>query len=146
MEKNMTDLEKKIHMVLEKPQLASLATLTEDGKPWVRYVMVKCTEKFHLFFCTDINTRKAQQIMKNPEVHLTCGDLDPPDSSVYLQIQGKAVIQSDRETKVAFWNDEWFRYFKGPDDPNYVMVKIEPYQIEYNSPGSPIPETWKKTG
>jgi general stress protein 26 len=141
--KTMSELKKKIQSVLKKPQLASLATLTEDGKPWVRYVTVICTENFHLFFCTDINTRKARQIMKNPEVHLSCGDLDPPDNSVYLQIQGRAAILSDQKTKTTHWNEEWYRYFKGPEDPNYVMVRIEPYRIEYNNPGSFIPEIWE---
>ena len=34
----MRELEEKIRAVIGQPHLASLATVTEDGKPWVRYV------------------------------------------------------------------------------------------------------------
>ena len=36
-EKKMSDLKDKIYEVLQRPQLAGLATVTEEGKPWVRY-------------------------------------------------------------------------------------------------------------
>jgi len=35
----MDDPRKTIEDILKPTQLMSLATLTEDGKPWVRYVM-----------------------------------------------------------------------------------------------------------
>ena len=34
----MSDIKKKIHDIISSPQLMSFATITEDGKPWVRYV------------------------------------------------------------------------------------------------------------
>ena len=33
----MADLKEKIYGVIKNYQLTSLATLTDDGKPWVRY-------------------------------------------------------------------------------------------------------------
>ncbi len=68
----MSDLKDKIYEILEKPQLAGLATVTEDGKPWVRYVMAMTGEDLTMRFATCVNARKVGQIEKQPEVHLTC--------------------------------------------------------------------------
>jgi general stress protein 26 len=29
-------------------------------------------------------------------------------------------------TKAAYWQDGWRRYFKGPDDSDYVMIFVRP--------------------
>lgn len=141
----MKELEEKILNIFKKDQHASLATVTLEGKPWVRYVTLIAKPKFPLVFITDTRSRKAQQIRNNAEVHLTCGNLEPPDDSVYLQIQGRATISTDQEFNRTFWNEELIRYFKGPDDPNYVTVKVEPYRIELYGPGSFEPQVWEQS-
>ncbi len=138
----MNELEKKIWRILGKPQTAALATIGDDGVPWVRYVTIRGESDFTLTFCTGRSTRKARQILANPGVHLTCGNLQPPDGSAYLQIAGRAGIRSDLATKAKYWQDGWSRYFSGPDDPEYVMVFVTPSSIEYNAPGSLTPEVW----
>jgi pyridoxine/pyridoxamine 5'-phosphate oxidase len=40
----MDALKRSILDVIEEPHLANFATVTEDGKPWVRYVMPKGSE------------------------------------------------------------------------------------------------------
>src|SRR5512137_1067223 len=122
----MNDLEKKIWASLGRPQLASLATVTQTGQPWVRYVTVYADAGFRLRFCTDEGSRKVRHIRARPEVHLTCGNLQPPDDSAYLQIAGCAAVVIAAEEKRAFWREEWTRYFSGPDDPTYVIVEIRP--------------------
>ena len=32
--------------------------------------------------------------------------------------------------------------FEGPDDPNYGVIIVKPYRIEYCTPGSFEPEVW----
>jgi general stress protein 26 len=138
----MTDLEGRIQKILSRKQTAALATVTASGAPWVRYVTIESDPDFTLRFCTSRASRKAGQMAENPDVHVTCGNLQPPDDSVFLQIVGRAELCSDRETKVRYWQEEWRRYFKGPDDPDYVMVLIRPARIECNGPGSFTPEVW----
>ena len=41
----MSDLKERILKILQQPQLAALATITQDGKPWVRYVMVVASRR-----------------------------------------------------------------------------------------------------
>jgi general stress protein 26 len=138
----MNDLEGRIGKILGHKQTAALATVTASGFPWVRYVTIESDPDFTLRFCTSRASRKAGQMVENPDVHVTCGNLQPPDDSVFLQIVGRAEVCGDRETKDRYWQKEWRRYFKGPDDPDYVMVFIHPIRIEYNGPGSFTPEVW----
>ena len=140
----MNELEEKTWKILARPQTAALATISETGVPWVRYVTIESDSDFTLRFCTSISSRKARQMTDNASVHLTCGNLQPPADSAFLQIVGNAKISADSATKVKFWQEGWKRYFKGPDDPDYVMVFIHPIRIEYNGPGSFVPEVWKE--
>jgi general stress protein 26 len=137
------DLKQKIMAKLSGPTLCALGTLTEDGKPWVRYVTPFADENLTIWMATFINSRKVGQIKKNPEVHLTTGVATMETAESYLQIQGKAEILTDQVTKKAVWNDYLKEIFTGPDDPNYVVCKITPYRIEFQGRGMVPPEIWE---
>lgn len=137
------DLKQKIMAKLSGPTLCALGTLTEDGKPWVRYVTPFADETLTLWMATFIHSRKVGQIKKNPEVHLTTGVASMETAESYLQIQGKAEILTDQTTKKAVWNDPLMRIFTGPDDPNYAVCKITPYRIEYQGMGMVPAEVWE---
>lgn len=142
----MNHLEARIWKILGRRQTAALGTITAAGAPWVRYVTIEAGTDFTLRFCTSLGSRKAGEIAANPNVHLTCGNLQPPDDSVFMQIAGRAEIRRDGKTKAECWKEEWRRYFKGPDDPDYIMVFVRPTRIEYNGPGSYVPEVWESQG
>ncbi len=132
----MNDLQKRILEIMQKPHMASLATVTEDGKPWVRYVMSVASDDLTIRFSSFLKARKVAHIRKNPEVHLTCGVTDPMSWKSYLQIQGRAEISTDPAEKKDFWNDHLKEIFEGPDDPNYAVVIVRPYRMELNTIGS----------
>lgn len=137
------DLKQKIIAKLSGPTLCTLATVTEDGKPWVRYVAPFADENLTLWLATFINSRKVGQIKKNPEVHLTTGVVALETAESYLQIQGRAEILTDQAAKNAVWNDFLKQIFTGPDDPNYAVCKINPYRIEYQGMGMVPAEIWE---
>ena len=138
----MAELRDQIYEILGKPQLAGLATVTQEGIPWVRYVMTVATADLTVHFATFIQARKVEQIKANPEVHLTCGVTNPMEMTPYLQIQGKASLRTDEEIRHAFWSDMLAPIFDGPDDPKYGVVEVTPYRIEYCTPGSHEPQVW----
>ena len=139
----MKSLEERIFEVICKPHLAGLATITEDGKPWVRYVMAVGGRDLTIRFSTILNLRKVSQIENNPEVHLNCGVASLTDLHPYLQIQGRASVMTTQEEKDNFWNEELLNIFDSPSDPNYVVIVVKPYQIEYALPKNPAPpEIW----
>lgn len=139
----MEELKNKILGITTKLQLSGFATINEDGKPWVRYVMTVGSTDMSIRFATFIGARKVKHIDMNPEVHITSGVTDPMKMEPYLQIQGKARFTTDKEDRHGFWNDMLKPIFSGPDDPNYGVIIVEPYQIEYCTPGSMIPEVWQ---
>jgi general stress protein 26 len=67
----MSDLKERIVEGLKKLQLANLATITEDGRPWTRYVMVKGDDDLVLRCATFLTARKVDQIKNTPDVHVT---------------------------------------------------------------------------
>ena len=137
------ELTQKILAKIDQPVLSALATVSEDGRPWVRYVTPMADENLTIWIATFVNSRKVSQINKNSEVHLTTGVTDMATAESYLQIQGRAEILTDEETKKAVWNDHLKAVFSGPDDPSYCVCKITPYRIEYQSMGMVPPEIWE---
>ena len=141
----MSDIRQKVIELLQTPQLSSLATITLDGKPWTRYVMIKADRDFVLRSAVCADSRKIKQVRKNPEVHLTFGITDPLDMNrPYIQIQGIAKVTTDKQARNDFWFEMLSMIFSGPDDPNYAVMMIEPYRVEFNNPGQRAPEIWEK--
>jgi general stress protein 26 len=136
-------LKQRILKITRQLQLACLATVTEEGKPWVRYVMAASDEGLTIRCATFTSARKVRQIEKNPEVHLTCGVTDPTAMGPYLQIQARARPATDQAERHGFWNDTLKEIFDGPDDPKYGILVMTPYRIEYCSPDSFEPEVWE---
>ena len=139
----MTDLPKRIQARLAEPTLASLATITEHGKPWVRYVTAMMDNDLNVWIVTSLRSRKAAHIQNNPEVHLVCGVTSLESPEPYLQIQGRAEILTDPDLKKARWNDFLSTYFSGPNDPDYCILKINSYRIEWQGMASAPPEVWE---
>ena len=140
----MSDLQQRILDILHKPQLASLATVTELCNPWVRYVVTVGDGDLILRCATFVESRKVKHIENNPNVHLTCGVSNFMEMQPYLQIQAKARVATDKDERHNFWNDMLEPIFDGPDDPKYSVLIIEPYRIEYCTPGSYEPEVWTR--
>lgn len=141
----MSEVRQNVIEMLRTPQLSNMATITLDSKPWTRYIMIQSDNDFNLRSAVCLQSRKIEQIKKNPEVHLTFGVNDPTDlSKPYVQIQGTAKVTSDQEEKNSYWFDMLSAVFSGPDDPNYSIMIIEPYRVEFNKPGVMTPEVWEK--
>ena len=140
----MSELQKNIHALMAQPTLASFATVTQDGAPWGRYVVAKGDKDLNLFFATFSQSRKVEQVAANPAVHVTLASGDMENPGPYLQIEGRAEMLTDAETKQAVWYDMLGKIFQGPDDPMYIVCKVTPQRIEYTLPvpGKP-PQVWQ---
>jgi general stress protein 26 len=138
----MNEIRQKILAIIRPAHLASLATITEDGKPWTRYVIPRADDDLTIRVATRVNSRKVAQIRKNPEVHLTCGVSDPRNVDTFLQIQGRARFTTDRGERESFWDPHLENIFEGPNDPEYGVIVITPYRIEVWKEGVREPEVW----
>lgn len=139
----MSDLKERIFNTAEELQLMNVATVTGEGKPWVRYVMGKADSDLTFRFCTQLESRKVGQIRKNPSVHISLGVTSLETAEHWLQVQGRAEVSTDRDERHAFWFDELKDYFSGPDDPHYCIVIIRPERIEFGTMGNMTPEVWE---
>jgi len=143
----MSDTKQRILPTLQRtePFLCHLATLTEDGRPWVRTMRGVMDDELVIRCPTFAGTKKIAQIQTNPEVHLTCGDTDPLNPGSYFQIEARAEITLDTSDREAAWSDLLAKWFSGLDDPAYAVVRITPYLITaLPIGGGPPAEVWER--
>ncbi len=140
----MSDIKERILAVLQQGHgfLASLATITEDGAPWVRYVMGTIDDGMTIRFATSLHSKKVSQIRANPKVHLTCGNIDPSVDAPYFQIEGTAEISTDLDEKKGVWHDDLAHYFQAPENPGWCVLKIRPNRINVHSITTMDTEVW----
>lgn len=130
---------------LEPAAVWSLASITTDGRPWVRYVTPQVVDDdLVIWGNTFAHSRKVAQIAANPEVHLTVGVKDMASASSYLQVEARAELLTDPQVKTAVWADYMKAVYSGPDDPNYVVLKIIPYRIELQTLAPKPPVVWER--
>lgn len=139
-------LEKILSKFDEPAVLGVLATVTDEGRPWVRYLMLACDPAdMTLWSTTFLQSRKCVHIKAHPDVHVTLGVRDLPSAVDYLQIEGTAEVLTDAESRRRMWTEEQSAYFSGPDDPNYAVIRITPTRIEYQTMTAMSPEVWEPT-
>ena len=139
----MNDLKQKILAKMNEPTLAALATVMQEDRPWVRYVVARADDNLTIWFATFKKSRKVKQIQQHPEVHLVLGVNDVLKAASWVQVQGRAQILEDAATKKSKWYSMLEPIFNGPEDPNYVVCKVEPYRIEYYTMNQQKPEVWE---
>jgi len=85
-----------------------------------------------LWFATDPDSPKARQMTENPAVDVQF-QVAPPDF-VHIMVRGRAELCSDPGDKARAWEviDYDLTQFgtTGPDDPNFLPVRIVPERVE----------------
>jgi general stress protein 26 len=135
------DLSDKIYEVIKSYPMGALATVGPEGKPRVRFVMLDAGRDLTIRFVTSLSSRKVAQIGKNPEVHIACGASLVDSMAPYIQLEGTASVSRKGEILREMWTEALRNYFTGPDDPDYCVVVVDPYRVEYYST-TITPEVW----
>ncbi|WP_234969369.1 pyridoxamine 5'-phosphate oxidase family protein [Bacillus massilinigeriensis] len=132
------NLRKDILSLLENNKVGSLATV-KDNKPHSRY-MTFFNEGLTLYTPTTKDSYKAEEIEANPNVHILLGYTGDGMGDAYLEIQGTAQIIEDEKLKSEIWKDGMDKWIDGPDDPNYIVLKITPDTVRLMNNDEP-PQT-----
>lgn len=119
-------LKEKIEKILNDSNVGTLATV-EQNKPHSRY-MTFHHEGLTLYTATSTETHKVNELEHNPNVHILLGYEGKGYGDGYLEIEGTATVRDD-EIKSKLWNEKMETWFRGPDDPNYIVLEIAPSQI-----------------
>lgn len=131
------ELKQKVLNLLDEQKVGTLATV-EQNQPHTRY-MTFFNEGLTLYTPTSKETHKADEIEKNPNVHILIGYSGEGFGDTYAEIAGTATLTDDPELIDRLWSDEMEKWFKGKDDPNLVILKIDPTSIRYMNEGSRTP-------
>lgn len=103
-----------------------LATCDGD-QPRVRTMMPILRDDGKLLMATFPQTKKIDQIARNPKVEICFVDR----KLSHCRIEGKAVISQDKTLKQELWDQQMMlrQFFQGPDDPNFILVVVTPIKI-----------------
>jgi general stress protein 26 len=130
---NYVALKDQIMEVIKGQNVAAVATIKEENSqflPAVRYMLISGMDDLTLMAATTSSSRKVNQISKNENVSLTVwGGRDLGDP--YVVISAKAEIHEDIVTKRGFWLPGFDTIWKGPEDPEFTVIRFIPYLIEY---------------
>jgi len=126
MERTLTEQE--ISKALDRNKLCSLATI-EGNKPKQRY-MVLYNEGLSIYLATNRRTHKVEELEDNPHVSLLIG-YEIGGSKEDIVFEGTCSICTDDRLKDKVWNDDLDKWFNGPQDPEYIILNIQPTHILY---------------
>jgi general stress protein 26 len=109
---------------------------THDGehiraRPMAAYVD---RDERAIYFLTDANSHKDEEIARNPNVGLAFAD---PGDQKYVSLTGHASISNDRQKIKELWSTPAKAWWKSPEDPSIRVLKIAPKDAQYwDSPGT----------
>jgi general stress protein 26 len=129
-------MKEKITEVLDESKVGTLATVVGD-KPHSRY-MTFFHEDLKLYTPTSKETYKAEEIERNPHVHILLGYEGEGMGDAYIEIQGKASIREEQSLKEKYWNPRMEKWIKSSNDPDFIILEIIPETIRLmNDNGEP---------
>ncbi|MBC8080006.1 MAG: pyridoxamine 5'-phosphate oxidase family protein, partial [Gorillibacterium sp.] len=116
---------------LDDNKFGSFGTIEGGNKPKVRYMAIY-HDGLHIYLATDRKTHKVEELLENPNVCLLVG-FEASGSKDLLEIEATAVVTKDDRLREKVWSKELKKWFDGPEDPDYVILFLEPTRIEYRS-------------
>jgi general stress protein 26 len=134
------ELRDKILDVMGGVNISAFATVQSDSHPVprVRYVATVGFPDLSMKIATHKSSVKMSHIKNNPKGCIATWngkdfeDVDKP----YVIMDTEIEILDDEKSKNEFWDPMLENYFSGPDDPEYVIMNLKPYSIEYYSEGT----------
>nr|WP_295889028.1 pyridoxamine 5'-phosphate oxidase family protein [uncultured Devosia sp.] len=109
--------------------------VTWDGKEQRARPLAASVEKDEgaIYFLTDVNGEKDQQIAEFPHVSVSFAD---HKHSKFVALSGKASVSNDRAKIKELWNPFAKAWWDSPEDPAIRVIKVVPQDAElWDSPG-----------
>ncbi len=110
-------------------RIAMLTTIGDDGRLYSRPMYTQLEEREDgLWFLTSRSSAKSRQVEGHHDVNVSYADAD---KNVYVSVAGRARIVDDDELEKELWSPLSKAFFDGPDDPDLVLLHVEPERAEY---------------
>lgn len=123
------ELKEKILNILQNQQTGVLTTV-RDHKPHSCF-MIFFHQDLTLYVATDHLSRKVDVIKENNNVHVLIGNNGKSWGEEFIEVEADAYLEDSAQLKKQFWNDSLNKWLNGPEDPNYILLRLEPKNIYY---------------
>ena len=128
------DIEK-LKDVIDGLDTAMFTTCTARGRLVSRPLrMQEIDEDGAMWFVTDRNSHKTEEIHAHPQVNLAFA---APADNTYVSVSGKATVLFDKARLQALWSPAMMVFYPdGLDDPDLCVLRVDLESAEYwDSPG-----------
>lgn len=83
----------------------------------------------NIWFFTADDSGKVQEVMNDHHINLA---YSCPEDGQFLSVSGTATFSNDQKRKEELFNTMTKAFFPhGVDDPNLLLIKVNPHQAEY---------------
>jgi general stress protein 26 len=117
--------------LIEDIDIAMLTTVGAEGALVSRPLSTQRAQYDgrRVYFFTEGDSPKVGEIRRHPKVNLAYAS---KEKNTYVSLSGVASINRDQGLIDQFWNDAMKAFFpKGKEDPNLVILQVEPRTVEY---------------
>lgn len=134
-----------LYGLIEKMDVCLFTTRRADGHLVTRPMQVQeRTSGTDLWFVTDVETHKLEELASDP--HVSLGFYDPKTRE-WVSVSGQAIITQDRDLIHAMYKPDWKAWFPedggdrdgSPDDPRLALILVEALSVTYFKKTKPQP-------
>ena len=125
----------KLGKLIEGNDIAMLTTRIGDGRLISRPLrMQQLDSDGALWFITDRNSHKAEEIRLQPQVNASFASTE---RNTYVSVAGRASVVFDKARLTAMWTPAMSVFYpKGVDDPDLCLLRVQAESAEYwDGPG-----------
>ncbi len=142
-----TWLEQVVAMGINDPTAMTVATVSADGQPSQRIVLLKQVDAAGFVFFTNFDSRKGQEIKANPQVSLhfpwhqlerqvkVCGTAEPTSTAETL----KYFLTRPKESQLAAWASAQSRPLSSRQ---VLMQQFASIKAKFKKGQVPLPDFW----
>jgi general stress protein 26 len=130
-DKNLIELSRE---VISKYPVADVATVDSEGYPHIRPMYtLNVDDNFTVYFATGKGLPKTIEIEADHQVGLSWTAYNPGDMSEWkhVMLKGIANVTDEERLRHELWSEALAPYFLGKDDPNYVIIVVQPVELLY---------------
>jgi pyridoxamine 5'-phosphate oxidase len=108
--------------LVARSKVAMLGTVGKGGFPEIRAMLKTGNDGLKtVWFSTNTSSRKVRQIQDDPRACVYFADNAHFKG---LRLIGNAEILLDPASKRELWQPWFEQYYKGPEDPDYAMIRF----------------------
>jgi general stress protein 26 len=114
--------------LIEDMDVAMMITFSGGQKPHARPMQIaEVDDTGEVYFATSMDSAKLRDIETDPQIMVVM-----QEGSTYISLAGAAYPSTDRALIDRLWSEAWQVWFpEGKDDPNIVILRVEPEEAEY---------------